>query len=57
MSALGWKRYTCGNREITEEVYDMDLGVKDKVAFIAGGGEGIGEIVALMLAEEGRTSQ
>jgi 2-hydroxycyclohexanecarboxyl-CoA dehydrogenase len=31
----------------------MDLGVKDKVAFITGGGEGIGEKVALMLAEEG----
>lgn len=31
----------------------MDLGVKDRVAFITGGGEGIGEIVALMLAEEG----
>ena len=31
----------------------MDLGVKDKVAFITGGGEGVGEIVAMMLAEEG----
>ncbi|MFH0844660.1 MAG: SDR family NAD(P)-dependent oxidoreductase [Pseudomonadota bacterium] len=31
----------------------MDLGVKDKVALILGGGEGVGQIVALMLAEEG----
>ena len=31
----------------------MDLGIKGKVAFITGGGEGIGEIVATMLAEEG----
>ena len=31
----------------------MDLGVKGKVAFINGGGEGIGRIVARMLAEEG----
>jgi len=31
----------------------MDLGVKGKVAFITGGGEGIGRIVARMLAEEG----
>jgi len=31
----------------------MDLMVKDRVALISGGGEGIGERVALMLAEEG----
>ena len=31
----------------------MDLGVKGKVAFITGGGEGIGETVAQMLAQEG----
>lgn len=31
----------------------MDLGVNGKVAFITGGGEGIGEMVALMLAQEG----
>jgi 2-hydroxycyclohexanecarboxyl-CoA dehydrogenase len=31
----------------------MDLGVKGKVAFITGGGEGIGRIVAQTLAEEG----
>lgn len=31
----------------------MDLDVKEKVAFITGGGEGIGETVALMLAREG----
>lgn len=31
----------------------MDLNVTGKVAFITGAGEGIGEIVALMLAEEG----
>ncbi|MFH1350359.1 MAG: SDR family oxidoreductase [Pseudomonadota bacterium] len=31
----------------------MDLNVKDKIAFITGGGEGIGEVVAFMLAEEG----
>ena len=31
----------------------MDLGVKGKVAFITGGGEGIGEVVALTLAQEG----
>ena len=31
----------------------MDLGVEGKVAFITGGGEGIGRIVAEMLAQEG----
>ncbi len=31
----------------------MDLMVKDKVALITGGGEGVGRLVALMLAEEG----
>lgn len=31
----------------------MDLGVKNSVAFITGGGEGIGRIVATMLAQEG----
>jgi len=31
----------------------MDLMVKDNVAFITGGGAGVGERVALMLAEEG----
>lgn len=31
----------------------MDLGVEGKVAFITGGGEGIGRIVATMLAKEG----
>ena len=31
----------------------MDLGVKGKTAFITGGGEGIGEVTALMLAREG----
>lgn len=31
----------------------MDLGVRGKVAFITGAGEGIGEAVALMLAREG----
>jgi len=31
----------------------MDLDIKGKVAFITGGGEGIGEVVAKMLAEEG----
>jgi len=31
----------------------MDLGVKGKNVFINGGGEGIGELVAVMLAQEG----
>jgi len=31
----------------------VDLGVKNSVAFITGGGEGIGRIVATMLAQEG----
>ena len=31
----------------------MDLGVRGKVAFITGGGEGIGQTVALILAEDG----
>lgn len=31
----------------------MDLGLNDRVAFITGGGKGIGEIVATVLAEEG----
>ncbi|MBI4190102.1 MAG: SDR family oxidoreductase [Betaproteobacteria bacterium] len=31
----------------------MDLGVKNSVAFVSGGGEGIGRIVATMLAQEG----
>lgn len=31
----------------------MDLGVRGKVAFITGGGKGIGEVVATMLAKEG----
>ena len=31
----------------------MDLGVRGKVAFINGGGEGIGQLSAIMLADEG----
>ena len=47
------EEYSCGSLETTWDGHEMDLGVKDKVAFITGGGEGIGEKVALMLAEEG----
>ena len=31
----------------------MDLNVKGKAAWVVGGGEGIGELVALLLADEG----
>ena len=31
----------------------MDLGLKDKVAIITGGGSGIGRIIAHILADEG----